>query len=412
MKILIISHMFPSKHRPASGAFVFQQVKPLKKLGHEVTVICPLPWIPRWVPAAPDRWRQMQCLPDHDLYEGINVYYPRGLTIPQKMLYLRGRSYYFSLKSFFKKLFSQQEFDIIHSHTVMPDGDLGRFLKKKFNIPLVITIHGADLQVLAERSYKYNLRVYKILGQADGIGLVSKKLQGQLYKKAPEGFRFPEVKVVYNGIQIYDNYPAIDWEIKEPVIKMLTIANLIEQKGFGLVFEAMKNLKFRFPQLRYFIIGQGWDRKKIEEQAAKFGLQDRVVFLGSMPHRKAMAYLKEADLFIMPSKNEALGVVYLESMSFGNITIGSQGEGIAEIINDGENGYLVDPLDPESLQKKLEFILPRLKELQILKQKAKERVWPEFSWENNAREYIDLYTGVRRQGSGDRRQEAHPFPAP
>ena len=176
MNILIISHMFPSACRPNNGTFVQQQALALKSLGHNVTVVSPIPWVPKWLRLKTKRWQEFQLLPKHEIQDGITVYFKRGLVIPAQLDRWRGRLYFIAQFFFWFRLFSLKEFDVIHSHTVLPDGDLGVYLKSRFKLPIIVTIHGADLLTLHKRSKKELNRILQVLEKADGIGVVSSKL--------------------------------------------------------------------------------------------------------------------------------------------------------------------------------------------------------------------------------------------
>ena len=89
--------------------------------------------------------------------------------------------------------------------------------------------------------------------------------------------------------------------------------------------------------------------KELKIISNQCGINDCVIFHGRKSREEVSKYMSEADLFIMVSTNETLGLVYLEAMAQGCITVGSRGEGIDGIIVDGRNGYLVDPNNISSI---------------------------------------------------------------
>ena len=88
------------------------------------------------------------------------------------------------------------------------------------------------------------------------------------------------------------------------------------------------------------IVGQGPVRQMLEEICGKLGISDAVEFTGQMPNDQVLARLRESEIFVMASKPEGFGIVYLEAMSSGCVTIGTEGEGISDLIVHGENGFL------------------------------------------------------------------------
>ena len=391
MNILVISHLYPSKIRPNDGTFVHQQIEALQALGHNIRVVCPTPWLPQWFPVKLSNWKILKKLPRQETIDEISVYFKRGVVVPGGLDWTRGFLYYISGWFFYRKLFRNNHFDIIHAHTVLPDGHLASFLKKKYKIPYVVTIHGADLYYTARTTGLNKSHIYQSLKKSNGIGLVSQDLLKSLKNlyQIPESF--PACKVIYNGIKVYDEYPMVEWGGPETDFRILSIASLIRRKNLHIVFRALVDLRERYKNLKYYIIGDGWHKEFYLELSEKLGLNDIVCFLGPMPHKKAMSYLKESDVFILPSYNESWGIVYVESMHMGKVTIAGKGEGISEIIQHGINGFLTDPHDCESVKEILEAIISDNSMAKSIGERAKRDVWPRFSWHNNAKEYHRLY---------------------
>jgi glycosyltransferase involved in cell wall biosynthesis len=396
MNILVISHMFPSKIRPTNGTFVFQQVEALAKLGHNITVLCPIPWIPKFIPIKTKRWREFQLLPKVEYYSNIKIYYKRAAVIPKGFERIRGKLFYLINKLFLNKLLKNSSFDIIHSHVVLPAGDLGLKIKQKFNIPLVITIHGADLFILAKKRSNKK-RILKILKESNGIGVVSTLTKDKLLEIIPNQNEFPPIKLIYNGVKIYSKYPRIRWGVNNKTVKILSIGALIKRKKFDLVFEAVKSLKDKHQSIKYFIIGEGNYSKYYEQMADDLGLTEVITFLGPMPHIQAMSYLKESDIFVLPSIKETFGVVYIEAMYHKKLTIGTKNEGISDVIKNNESGFLIDSSNSNELTVLLDNLISNPEKYNNVCEQAHRTVWPKFSWENNAIEYQNFFSNLLKK---------------
>lgn len=96
-------------------------------------------------------------------------------------------------------------------------------------------------------------------------------------------------------------------------------------------------------------IGDGAERTRIEEEHRLRGCIGELRFTGRIPCEDIIRYLRESDVFVMISKAEIFGLVYLEAMALGAIPIGSRDEGIDGIIRDGENGFLCEAGNVEEL---------------------------------------------------------------
>ena len=278
MNILVISHLFPSKDRPYYGTFVLHQVRELKALGNKVIVLSPQPFIPKWIPTKILRWKIIQNLPENESIDGIEVRFKKCFVIPKILLRYRGRIYYFWLRKWIKLIVVKYNIQLIHCHTILPDGDIGSIIKMSMKIPLVITVHGADLYSIS-KSYKNRKRIIKVLCKADAIILVSHQFKKYLQNIIPDFNIMPEIKVIHNGIQVYDNYPDPDWLGFNNSVKILTISSLIKRKKIDLVLKAIHDLRLKHSNVKYFIIGDGWDKKKFVDLSKSLGLKDDVFFL-------------------------------------------------------------------------------------------------------------------------------------
>lgn len=116
-------------------------------------------------------------------------------------------------------------------------------------------------------------------------------------------------------------------------IKVLTCAHFKKRKNIDKVIKACKGLE----GFELTVIGDGKERKSLEK------IDKNVIFTGRLPHDEVLAKMRDSDIFVLPSINETFGMVYLEAMASGCITVCTKGDGIDGIIKNGENGFLVAP---------------------------------------------------------------------
>ncbi len=392
MNILVVSHLFPSKYRPNSGTFVYQQVKALIDEGHSVTVICPVPYMPTLFKTKIERWRQIQSLPKEEYSNDVKVIYVKTLVVPRVLDSIRGWLFYVRLR--FKKIeIDFNNFDLIHAHMVLTSADLATFLKKLYGKPLIITIHGSDLFFLWERSFLNRFRISGILRKANKVIVVSKYLYSKLNELIKDEAILKKTTVLWNGVNKYLE-PSINNDENKEIV-LITIAALIKLKNHITVFKALKKIEGKLKRkYKYYLIGDGWDKEHLIKQAEALGIKQRVIFFGALEHKKAMDVLSESDVFVMPSLIETFGVAYLEAMLAGKITIGSNGRGISEIINDGVNGFLVDPKDIDALADLLYRVIENYEQYFEIRINANKTIWPHYSWKNNAVRILEEYKNL------------------
>jgi phosphatidylinositol alpha-1,6-mannosyltransferase len=133
---------------------------------------------------------------------------------------------------------------------------------------------------------------------------------------------------------------------------ILTVGRLAAQeryKGFDEVIEIMPQLVKRFPNLKYLIVGDGPDRRRLEEKVRALELSDVVVFAGYIPEQDKVSHYNLANAYVMPSSGEGFGIVLIEAAACGIPVIGSRADGSREALLDGQLGCLVDPKNRNEL---------------------------------------------------------------
>jgi D-inositol-3-phosphate glycosyltransferase len=140
---------------------------------------------------------------------------------------------------------------------------------------------------------------------------------------------------------------------------MLFVGRIERLKGIDKIIQAMTYLKKSTPRL--IVAGEDGNRPgetgKLKKLAASLGLTDRITFTGLVEYEKLADYYNAADLCVFPSYYESFGLVPLESLACGTPVVATDVGDLRHIIRTGENGFLVDSADPQSLAEKIDAIL-------------------------------------------------------
>lgn len=134
-----------------------------------------------------------------------------------------------------------------------------------------------------------------------------------------------------------------------------TIANLYKNKGLDFLISAARVIKNKNQNWQFIIIGNGQERKNIEEALIKYKLEDTMYLTGMIPD--AFLYLKAFDLFVLPSVKEGQPWVILEAMAADVPIVATNIAGIPEMIENGKSGLIVEPADSKALAAAIEKIL-------------------------------------------------------
>lgn len=297
MKILVITDLYPIKdNEKFTPKTIKNFVDGWEELGHEVRVIKPNFLLNSFLRRKPFYKSAI-----YNKIENINYFLP----------------FIGDIKNRIKTEFSP---DIVIAH--MPSGVI---FANKLKLPFVAGVHVSDLEVLTNPIYSiyFKPELEKAYKNATKIACRSNVLKQKFLKLYPEYEN--KTFVCYSGI---DFEPIKrNWQ-PSGKIRVLTCANLIKRKNVDLVIKECENLNV---ELR--IIGDGKELNNLKK------LSSKPVFLGYLPHAKVLEEMKKADIFALPSINETFGMVYLEAMASGCITVCRKDDGVSGIIKNGENGY-------------------------------------------------------------------------
>jgi len=193
----------------------------------------------------------------------------------------------------------------------------------------------------------------------------------------------------YSGIARQFIHTQSAPRIRKKINKFLYVGQLIERKFPSLIVTALHSA---FPSGGYSLdyVGSGSEDKNIVSAVRKSGALGEIRLCGQIPPTEVASYYDAADCFIMVSKDEAFGLVYIEAMSRGCITIAARNEGIDGVIIHGVNGFLCEAGDQEELAHLIVSIssLPE-KELMKISTNAIETSLG-MSIEKTSRDYIQF----------------------
>lgn len=227
------------------------------------------------------------------------------------------------------------------------------FVARIKGAPLWCVIHGID----AWQPHK-SILVNWIVLHVDGVLAVSELTKQRFIEWS--GVSANKVRVLPNcydpadfGIGPKPEDLVQRYGLKNKVV-LLTLGRLVgfdRYKGFDEVLECLPALTEIIPNIVYLIVGDGDDKKRLQDKAKALGVSDSVIFAGYISELEKPSHYRLADAYVMPSRGEGFGIVYLEAMACGIPTVGSKLDGSREALRNGQLGVLVDPMDLNDIQK-------------------------------------------------------------
>ena len=328
MFILIVSRGFPNPTSPLRGIFELDQAKALQNAGNKVVMLS----IDLRSVRRKREWGKTVLFVDG--VQIMNVSIPIG-NVPAKLFVWIGKWIVRYISSDLLTRFGKP--DIIHAHF----SDIAAIafpLKKSFQVPLVITEHNSKLNqnVIDSKTYYYSQTAYR---NADKIVSVSKALSKRLYQH----FSIESI-VIPNIVDLH----TFNYCLGSPKkgFTYISTGNLIQRKGFDCLIIAFSLNKL--PESRLLIIGEGPEKINLQNQIDLLNLSNQIILVGKKTRVEINELMSESDVFVLASRSETFGVVYIEAMAAGLPVIASKCGGPEELV-DMQNGILVDIDDTKQL---------------------------------------------------------------
>ncbi|PKH51078.1 N-acetyl-alpha-D-glucosaminyl L-malate synthase BshA [Tenacibaculum sp. Bg11-29] len=302
--------------------------------------------------------------------------------------------YELALSSKMVEVVEKHQLEVLHVHYAIPHAYAAYMAKKMLedkgiNVKVVTTLHGTDITLVGSHP-TYKTAVEFSINKSDEVTTVSNSLKEDTLRL----FNIEkDIKVVYNFIDgvKYDNAHQTECKriaLAKPEEKILThVSNFRPVKRTDDVIKIFNEIQKEIPS-KLLMVGDGPERLKAENLVNKFGLQDKVLFMGNS--REVEKILCYSDVFLLPSETESFGLAALEAMAASTAVISTNCGGLPEVNIHGKTGYLSNLGDVDDMAKNAIKILRDTTVLNQFKMNAKEHI-KLFSLENILPVYEAIY---------------------
>jgi glycosyltransferase involved in cell wall biosynthesis len=324
------------------------------------------------------------------------------------------KGFLFSLFSLgvINQIIKKYDIDVVHGQS--PSGfAYALFFKGK--VPIVVTVHSTSFGELAALT---NVPLSCINRQLLADALLVQPLSAFLtfleYKRADNvivmgkdmaretaGF----YKLPSKKISIIDSSlsPVFKHENEKNIRvehELLFIGRLIWRKGIQFIIDAMPEILKAYPDTKLVILGNGEQKKSLQERVKKKNLENSVEFLERVSEEKLIQVYQEANVYLQPSLYEPLGMAIFEALLMGKIVIATNVGGTPELIVHNENGILIKPASSAEIAKAVikVFSNPQLQEKirRNAKENAKVKVENSMDWKSISKRSIELYEKLQK----------------
>lgn len=296
-----------------------------------------------------------------------------------------------------RALIRRYRFDAIHAHWILPQGLLSALAAGPAGPPVVVTSHGADLyslrHPLLQRLKRWTLR------RAAAVTVVSQAMCEQAGKLA-EGVA---VDVIPMGTDLAAQFVPDDSAVREAGL-VLFVGRLVQKKGVDVLLRAFGRVHERVSGSRLLIVGDGPERRSLEQLADRLALTEVASFAGALPKSELPALYRRAAVTAVPSvvtdsgDQEGLGLVIVEAMGCASPVVVSDLAAVRDLARDGETARVVPPADPQPLAEALIGLLGDAALRRRLGEAGRQWVAGRFDWSVSAARYRALLESVARAG--------------
>jgi glycosyltransferase involved in cell wall biosynthesis len=179
--------------------------------------------------------------------------------------------------------------------------------------------------------------------------------------------------------------------------RLVCVGRLHASKGQDVLIKSAALLKESFPDVRIELVGSGPCKGSYIDLVETLGLRENCVFVHSLPHQDILKTMATAALTIVPSRQEAFGLVIIESLAVGTPVVASDVGGIPEIIRDGVEGLLVPPGNEVRLAEKISELLRKPELRAVMSSRCRERFQVNFEERRAIEQQVEWLASVPRQ---------------
>jgi len=322
--------------------------------------------------------RTMECFSNHIHYENFSI----GQRVSTDGI-LKKIVYPFIDSFRLARLLRKKEFDCVHINpslnlnSLLRDGLLLFTLKILGFRKVVVFIHGWEDRTAARISSSRLLRLLfnKTFGEAAVILVLASH-----FKSIIEGLGIDPDKIfVVSAIFSGKLFEGIQASPSSNGTSILFMSRLVRGKGVYELLEAFKRVQPRFQHTKLIIIGDGEERESMEQWVKDNHLGDHIEFAGFLSEKEKAQTLVDGDLFVFPTTyGEGCPAVVIEAMAAGLAVVTTRVGGIPDIIQEDENGILLDDVEPDTIAAAIEKMLVDRELLERVKCNNREKAWEQY----------------------------------
>lgn len=265
---------------------------------------------------------------------------------------------------------------------------VGEALRRAFPVVLRPEGAGATGDLAWQHWGRFGRQIALRCRKADAVVAISAAIRAELEQAGYDPARIHDLP---NGVPI----PAEPWHPRpgwREAPRAVFVGRLAPEKALAVLLDAWPLVRARYPAARLSLVGEGPERPALEAQRTRLGLRDAVELPGAAS--EPLALLRNADLFVLPSREEGMSIALLEAMALGIPLVASAIPGNQRLVTEGVHGRLVAPGDAGALARAIIEQWDQSETAQVRGLAGRAHVASHYSIEAVARRHLELFENL------------------
>jgi glycosyltransferase involved in cell wall biosynthesis len=396
LRVLIISHMFPSrlsKVAGMAGVFICRQAQFLARYDIESEFLVPCLWAP-WPLYLFARWRSYS--PENVLIgpkefraEIVRYLRPPGIWFRR----FEGESMALGIRNTAVCWHRENPFDVVMGVSMFPDAEAAVIIGRKLNIPVAALVVGSDIMIYTQELPVLGERLGKLMTQIDlpiGVSqmLCDRMRQSGECKRQPLCIYLGRDTEKFSAAKNKNEIRARFGLTKSDIVAVY-VGAISYFKGISELVVAAEKLLRKYRNFKLICVGNGPAMQELREFKEKVGRDGAVILPGLVIPNEVPSYLHVSDFMVFPSHSEGMPQSVLEAMNCGLPVVATKVGGVPEAVIDGQTGLLIDAKNPEQLEIAMERMIKDEEFRLSAGKRAIEYVNEKFDPESNAKKLAE-----------------------
>lgn len=294
--------------------------------------------------------------------------------------------------NYFKQLPDNKQFDVCIANFTMPGGIVAKYIQKRWNIPFVVLSHGHDIPWFAPKQMlPWHIIAYpwikSILKRSSKNIVLNEELKNTADQFMGVKYQFKNI-VIPNGM-LMDKFKS-GFDKSKKSINILFVGRLVEQKDPISFIKACKYINDLNIPVHYTMIGDGPLKSQVEKLVMELDIRN-IEIMGQVSHYEVLKAYENTDILILPSREEAMSLVILESVSRGIYVITTDASANGRLIEEGVNGSFVSYGQPKNISMAVaDFYYNKYLTNYQYPQDLILRLIDTYSWDKVADQYLKI----------------------